>query len=151
MNNEYRDKLLPFVSEDKRKQHLIERYRQSQEIQRRGIPAPSRPERAPADIRTWWGVRRESAGLQRHHARMDGIYYAARQASYTQESVMALEYYGFNAAMRTIAAQERELMETDPNSLSCQIAEQMLLDSAERIRMASTEIQEAFRRKTLGS
>ncbi len=151
MSNEYRDKLLPFISEDERKQQLIERYRQHQGMQRRSIPAPIRPERAAADRRTWWGARRESPALQRHHARMDGIYYAARQASYTQESVIALEYYGFNTALRTIAAEECELLGTDPNSLSGQIAEQMLLDSAERIRMASTEIQQDFRRKTLGS
>jgi hypothetical protein len=81
---------------------------------------------------------------------MDGIYYAARQAAYTQESALALEYYGFATAMRTIAAEEQELLTTDPNSLTGQIAEQMLLDSAERIRIASTDIQTDFRRKTLG-
>lgn len=151
MSNEYHDKLQPFVSEEERQQQLQERYRQRQEIQRRNIPVPSRPEREPADIRTWWGGRRESTALQRHHARMDGIYHAARQAAYTQEWVMALEYYGFNTAVRTVAAEERELLETNPNSLTGQIAEQMLLDSADRIRTASTDIQEDFRRKTLGS
>ena len=53
--------------------------------------------------------------------------------------------------MHTVAAEERELLETDPNSLTGQIAEQMLLDSADRIRVASTDIQEEFRRKSLGS
>jgi hypothetical protein len=150
-NNEYREKVLPFSTGEDRHQQLIERYRQRLEMQRRSVPAPSRPEHEPGDIRTWWGGRRESTVLQRHHARMDGIYYAGRQAAYTQESVMALEYYGFTTAMRTIAAEEQELLTTDPNSLTGQIAEQMLLDSAERIRVASTEIQEDFRHKTLGS
>lgn len=150
-NNEYREKVLPFSSEEDRQQQLVERYRQRQETQRRSVTTPNRPEREPGDIRTWWGVRRESVGLQRHHTRMDGIYYAARQASYTQESVMALEYYGFTTAMRTIAAEEQELLMTDPNSLTGQIAEQMLLDSAERIRVASTDIQQDFRHKAFGS
>ena len=151
MSNEYRDKLMPFPSEEERQQQLVERYHQRQEMQRRNIPVPGRPEHEPADLRTWWGGRRNSAALQRHHARIDGIYHAAKQAGYTQESVMALEYFGFSTAMRAIAAEERELMTTDPNSLTGQIAEQMLLDSAERIRIASTDIQEDFRRKTLGS
>jgi hypothetical protein len=150
-SNEYREKLLPFTSGGERQQQLVERYRQRQEMQRHSIPEPSRPEHEPGDIRTWWGGRRESTALQRHHTRMDGIYYAARQAAYTQESVMALEYYGFTTAMRTIAAEEQDLLTTDPNSLTGQIAEQMLLDSAERIRVASTDIQEDFRRKSLGS
>jgi hypothetical protein len=151
MNKEYRDNVLAFAPEEERKQQLVERYRQRQEIQQRTVPVPSRPEREPGDIRTWWGGRRESAALQRHHARMDGIYHAARQAGYTQESMMALEYYGFTSAMRTIAAEERELMTTDPSSLTGQIAEQMLLDSAERIRIGTTDIQEDFRRKALGN
>ncbi|MGZ3616273.1 MAG: hypothetical protein ACXWOL_05290 [Ktedonobacteraceae bacterium] len=151
MTNEYNDKLQPFPTEEERQEQLLQRYRQRQEMQRRTIPVPGRPEREPGDIRTWWGGKRESSALQRHHARMDGIYHAARQAGYTQEWVLALEYFGFATAMRTVAAEERELLETDPNSLTGQIAEQMLLDSADRIRIASTDIQEDFRRKTLGS
>jgi hypothetical protein len=151
MSNEYRNNLVPFASEEGRQQQLVERYRQRQEIQKRSVPATGRPEHEPGDIRTWWGGKRESAALQRHHARMDGAYYAARQAAYTQEAVMSLEYFGFTTAVQTIAAEERELLTTDPKSLTGQIAEQMLLDSAERIRMASTEIQEDFRRKSLGS
>lgn len=150
-NNEYSDNLLPFPSGEDRQQQLIERYRKRQELQRHRVPVPRRPEHEPGDIRTWWGGRRESAALQRHHTHMDGIYHAARQAAYTQESVMALEYYGFKTAVQTIAAEEGELLTTDPNSLTGQIAEQMLLDSAERIRVASTDIQEDFRRKSLGS
>ena len=142
---------MPFPSEEERQSQLVEHYRQRQEMQRRSIPVPSRPEHEPADIRTWWGGKRESTALQRHHAKIDGIYYTARQAAYTQDSVMALEYHGFTTAMLTIAAEERELMTTDRNSLTAQIAEQMLLDSADRIRVASTDIQEDFRRKTLGS
>jgi hypothetical protein len=149
--NEYSEDVLPSIAKNGRQQRLVERYRQLQELQRRSVPASSHPEREPGDIRTWLGLRRESPALQRHHARMDGIYYAARQAGYTLESVMALEYYSFTTAMHTIAAEERELLTTDPESLTGQIAEQMLLDSAERIRTASTEIQENFRRKTLGS
>lgn len=150
-SNEYPEKVLPFTSEEERQRQLVERYRQRQEMQRRSVTAPSRPEHEPGDIRTWWGGRRESAALQRHHSLMDGIYYAARQSAYTQESVMALEYYGFITAMRTIAAEEQELLTTDPHSLTGQIAEQMVLDSAERIRVASTDIQESFRHKALGS
>ncbi len=150
-NDEYRENMLPFTTGQDRQQQLIERYRQRQEMQRRSVPAPSRPEHEPGDIRTWWGGRRESTALQRHHARMDGIYYVARQAAYTLESVMALEYYSVTIATQTIAAEEQELLMTDPNSLTGEIAEQMLLDSAERIRLASTEIQENFRRKTLGA
>jgi hypothetical protein len=151
MNEEYRDNLVQFTSEEGRQHQLIERYRQRQEIQKRSVPAPGRPEHESGDLRTWWGGRRESSALQRHHAQMDGIYYAARQAAYTQEAYMSLEYYGFTAAVRTIAVEERELLMTDQNSLTGQIAEQMLLDSAERIRVSSTEIQENFRRKSLNS
>lgn len=153
MNEEYRsrDKVLPYVTDAERQQQLVDRYRERQQMQLRNVPAPVRPEHEAGDMRTWWGGRRESMPLQRHHGRMDGIYYAARQAAYTQESALALEYYGFATAMRTIAAEEQELLTTDPDSLTGQIAEQMLLDSAERIRITSTEIQTNFRRKTLGS
>ena len=89
MSREYNEELQPFVSNEERQQQLSECYRQRLEIQRRSIPSPIRPEHEPGDIRTWWGGRRESTALQRHHARMDGIYQAARQASYTQEWVMA--------------------------------------------------------------
>jgi hypothetical protein len=150
MSNEYQDNLTTFASEDPRQPQMIERYRQRQEMQRHRVPTPSRPEREPGDIRTWWGGRRESIVLQQHHARMNGIYYAARQAASTQESVVALEYYAFSTAIQTVAAEERELLTTDPNSLTSQVGEQLLLDSVERIRVASTEIQENFRRKSLG-
>jgi hypothetical protein len=153
MNEEYRgdDKVLPYVSEAERQQQLVDRYRERQKMQLRNVPAPGRPEHEDGDIRTWWGGRRESPALQRHHGHMDGIYYAARQAAYVQESVLALEYYGFVTSVRTIEAEQQELSATDPNSLAGQIAEEMLLDSAERIRLASTDIQTDFRRKTLGS
>ena len=149
MSKEYQDNLAPFAPEDQRQPQLVERYRQRQEIQRRGVPTPSRPEREPGDVRTWWGGRRESTALQQHHAHMNGIYYAARQAASTQEAVVALEYYAFTTAMQTVAAEERELLTTDPNSLTSQVGEQLLLDSVERIRVASTEIQENFRYKSL--
>jgi len=148
MNNEYEGNQTMFT-QDERQPQLIERYRQRQEIQRRRVPTPSRPEREPGDIRTWWGGRRESTALQQHQARMNGIYYAARQAASTQESAMALEYYTFTTAMQTVAAEERELLTSDPDSLTSQVGEQLLLDSVERIRTASTEIQESFRRKAL--
>ena len=153
MNEEYRgdDKVLPYVSEAERQQQLVDRYRERQKMQLRNVPAPGRPEHEAGDMRTWWGGRRQSPALQRHHGRMDGIYYAARQAAYVQESVLALEYYGFVTSVRTIEAEQQELSTTDPNSLAGQIAEEMLLDSAERIRLASTDIQSDFRRKTLGS
>lgn len=149
MNNEYRDNIAAFAPDDQRQPQLIERYRQRQEMQRRRVPSPGRPEREQGDVRTWWGGRRESAALQQHHARMNGIYYAARQAASTQESVVALEYYAFSTAMQTVAAEERELLTTNPNSLTNSVGEQLLLDSVERIRVASTEIQENFRRKSL--
>jgi hypothetical protein len=153
MSEEYRglDKVQPYVSEAERQQQLVDRYRERQKMQLRNVPAPGRPEHEAGDIRTWWGGKRESPALQRHHGRMDGIYYAARQAAYVQESVLALEYYGFVTSVRTIEAEQQELSATDPNSLAGQIAEEMLLDSAERIRLASTDIQSDFRRKTLGS
>jgi hypothetical protein len=153
MNEEYRglDKVQPYVSEAERQQQLVDRYRERQKMQLRNVPAPGRPEHEAGDIRTWWGGRRQSSALQRHHGRMDGIYYAARQAAYVQESVLALEYYGFVTSVRTIEAEQQELSTTDPNTLAGQIAEEMLMDSAERIRIASTDIQTDFRRKTLGS
>ena len=154
MNEEYRDldKMQPYVpAEAERQQQLVSRYHERQRMQLRQVPAAGRPEREVGDIRTWWGGRRESPALQRHHGRMDGIYYATRQAAYVQESALALEYYGVVTAIRTIAAEEQEILATDPNSLTAQIAEQMLFDSAERIRTATTDIQADFRRKTLGS
>ncbi len=149
MNSEYQDNSAMYAPVDQRQPQLIERYRQRQELQRRSVPSPGRPEHEPGDIRTWWGGKRESAALQRHHARIDGIYHAAKQAAYTQEAVIALEYHAFTSAMHTVAAEERELLTTVTNSLTSEVAEQMLLDSVERIRVASTEIQEDFRRRSL--
>lgn len=149
MNNEYQDNLSMFALEDQRQPQLIERYRQRQEVQRRRVPTQSRPAREQGDIRTWWGGRRESTALQQHHARIDSIYHAAQQAAYTQEAVMGLEYHAFTSALQTVAAEERELLSAPTNSLASEVGEQMLLDSVERIRVASTEIQEDFRRRTL--
>lgn len=148
MNNDYQDSQ-PMFAQDERQPQMIELYRQRQEIQRRRVPVPTRPEREPGDIRTWWGRRRESTALQQHHAQLDKVYYATRQAVTTQEAAMALEYHSVATAIQTVAAEEHELLKTDPDSLTSQVGQQLILDSVERIRTVSTEIQENFRRKAL--
>jgi len=150
VNPEYRDKALPYITDTERQQQLVERHRHGQKMQPHTVHTPGRPEHEPGDIRAWWGGKRESLLLQRHHARMDGIYYAARQAAYIQEAMLALDYHSYVSSTRTIAAEEQELMTTDPNSLTAQVAEQMLLDSVERIRIATNDIQADFRRRTIG-
>ncbi len=134
---------------DQRQQQLVERYRQRREAQTRAVTLPDRPQRLPADERSWWGGERESLALTKHHEAMDRVHHSMREAHYTQQAMTALEYTGFNSGLRTVAAEESDLLQTTPNSVAAEFAQELLIDSSQRIRLGITAIQEEFLGKAL--
>ena len=150
--NRAEDQVIEVVQAGDRRQGLIQRYRQRQEVQQRTVAVPGRPQEEAGDVEAWGGLRRrKSAELRRHQAQMQETYRAAQRANYAREWGLALEVHGVQTSIRAIEMEEQELMRTHPQSLGAEIGEQLVLDSAARIRDMNTEAQESFRRKAFGN
>ena len=150
-NPEPSDEVIEFVRANDRQANLVDRYHQRQDLQQRSVPGPQRPDLEPADQRTWWGGRRESATVQRHNRQLAEAYLATERADYVRKATFALEYGAVREGIGLVAAEEAELMQTTPGSLAETIGQQLVLDSVERSRRAVTDIMEKHRETALGN
>src|SRR3712207_1704290 len=100
-----------------RQVQLGQRYLDRRQANNHVAHPPGPPERLPANQRTRWGGKKESAELGQHHREMDEAYFAARRAAYAAEWQAVLERGSVQMGLQAIAGEEQDLLQYDPQSL----------------------------------
>ncbi len=125
-----------------RQQGLVAALHQRQELARRSIGVPERPQREAVGDR-WFGLR-QSDEQKRHYNRLVATYHAGIEADQTHQWNAVLEHRIFSRTLQVAAAQEHQLLQLEPGSLTAAVGEQLALDSIERGRMAADVIMGRF-------
>ncbi len=142
------EQIVELTELDDRSWGLAERFRSRQALQQRTISAPRRPEEEPGIERAWGGLmRRKSAEQKRHEAWLREQHWNGTEADYARSWGLALEVSGVRDSIQAVNMEEQELRSVHPHSLAAAIGQELILDSAARIRDLNTEANAFFRRK----